>query len=83
MLGDLVQGEVSIENNQLDDLILLRSDGTPTYNLSVVVDDHDMGITHVIRGDDHLTNAVRQIQIFDALSWSRPACALYTTHSRC
>ena len=75
VLGDLVQGEVSIENNQLDDLILLRSDGTPTYNLSVVVDDHDMGITHVIRGDDHLTNAVRQSQIFDALSWSRPAYA--------
>ncbi len=75
LLDDLVQGEVSIENNQLDDLILLRSDGTPTYNLSVVVDDHDMGITHVIRGDDHLTNAVRQSQIFDALSWSRPAYA--------
>jgi len=75
VLDDLVQGEVSVENNQLDDLILLRSDGTPTYNLSVVVDDHDMGITHVIRGDDHLTNAVRQSQIFDALSWSRPAYA--------
>ena len=75
ILEDLVQGYVTVENNQLDDLILLRSDGTPTYNLSVVVDDHDMGITHVIRGDDHLTNAVRQSQIFDALKWSRPAYA--------
>ena len=75
ILEDLVQGYVTVENNQLDDLILLRSDGTPTYNLSVVVDDHDMGITHVIRGDDHLTNAVRQSQIFDALKWSRPTYA--------
>ena len=75
LLTDLVQGDVRVENNQLDDLILLRSDGTPTYNLSVVVDDHDMNITHVIRGDDHLTNAVRQSQIFDALSWARPAYA--------
>lgn len=74
-LEDLVQGQVNVDNNQLDDLILLRSDGTPTYNLSVVVDDHDMNITHVIRGDDHLTNAVRQSQIFDALSWPRPAYA--------
>jgi glutamyl-tRNA synthetase len=74
-LEDLVQGQVNVDNNQLDDLILLRSDGTPTYNLSVVVDDHDMNITHVIRGDDHLTNALRQSQIFDALSWPRPAYA--------
>ena len=75
ILEDLVQGYVTVENNQMDDLILLRSDGTPTYNLSVVVDDHDMGITHVIRGNDHLTNAVRQSQIFDAMKWSRPAYA--------
>lgn len=75
ILEDLVQGYVTVENNQMDDLILLRSDGTPTYNLSVVVDDHDMGITHVIRGDDHLTNAARQSQIFDAMKWSRPAYA--------
>src|SRR3989442_350522 len=67
---DLVQGEVTVENAELDDLILLRADGTPTYNLSVVVDDHDMGITHVIRGDDHLNNAFRQTQIYRALDGS-------------
>src|SRR6266496_601451 len=72
---DLVQGEVTVENAELDDLILLRADGTPTYNLSVVVDDHDMGITHVIRGDDHLTNAARQTQIFKALGWQTPIYA--------
>ena len=60
MIDDRVQGRVVFPNKELDDLIILRSDGTPTYNLSVVVDDHDMGITHVIRGDDHLTNAARQ-----------------------
>lgn len=75
VLDDRVQGTVAIDNHQLDDLVLLRSDGTPTYNLSVVVDDHDMNITHVIRGDDHLTNAARQSQIFDALSWDRPVYA--------
>src|ERR1700731_626824 len=68
-IHDLVQGEVTVENAELDDLILLRADGTPTYNLSVVVDDHDMGITHVIRGDDHLNNAFRQTQIYRALDW--------------
>lgn len=72
MIHDLVQGDVKVPNAQLDDLILLRADGTPTYNLSVVVDDHDMGITHVIRGDDHLTNMFRQFQIFKAMEWPVP-----------
>ena len=74
-IRDLVQGEVTVENSELDDLILLRADGTPTYNLSVVVDDHDMGITHVIRGDDHLNNAFRQTQIYRALDWPVPEFA--------
>ncbi len=74
-IHDLVQGQVTVENAQLDDLIILRADGTPTYNLSVVVDDHDMGITHVIRGDDHLNNAFRQTQIYRALDWSVPQFA--------
>lgn len=69
---DLVQGEVTVENTQLDDLILLRSDGTPTYMLSVVVDDHDMGVTQIIRGDDHLTNTFRQAQIYAAAGWQMP-----------
>ncbi len=72
VVSDLVQGEVTVDNSQIDDLILLRSDGTPTYMLSVVVDDHDMGITHVIRGDDHLTNTFRQIQIYKACGWTIP-----------
>lgn len=72
LIHDLVQGEVRVSNQQLDDLIILRSDGTPTYNLSVVVDDHDMGITHIIRGDDHLTNMFRQFQIFKAMDWKIP-----------
>ena len=71
-IHDLVQGDVTVSNGQLDDLILLRADGTPTFNLSVVVDDHDMGITHVIRGDDHLTNMFRQFQIFQAMGWTSP-----------
>lgn len=75
VIDDHVQGSVTFQNKELDDLILLRSDGTPTYMLSVVVDDHDMGITHVIRGDDHLTNAARQSQIYDALDWARPEFA--------
>src|SRR5262249_6889644 len=62
-------------NENLDDLVLLRSDGTPTYMLAVVVDDHDMGVTHVIRGDDHLTNAARQTQIYSALGWNVPVMA--------
>jgi len=74
-IHDLVQGEVTVENSELDDLILLRADGTPTYNLSVVVDDHDMGITHVIRGDDHLNNAFRQTQIYRAMDWPVPEFA--------
>jgi glutamyl-tRNA synthetase len=69
---DLVLGEVTVQNEELDDLIILRSDGTPTYNLSVVVDDHDMAITHVIRGADHLRNTFRQTQIYDALGWPIP-----------
>jgi glutamyl-tRNA synthetase len=69
---DGVQGEVRVSNEQLDDMILLRSDGTPTYMLSVVVDDHDMDITHVIRGDDHLTNTFRQRQIYDSMGWEAP-----------
>ena len=72
ILDALVQGKVTVANAQLDDMILLRSDGSPTYMLSVVVDDHDMGITHVIRGDDHLTNAFRQIQLFRAMDWNVP-----------
>jgi glutamyl-tRNA synthetase len=74
-IPDLVQGEVTVSNAELDDLILLRADGTPTYNLSVVVDDHDMGITQVIRGDDHLNNAFRQTQIYRALDWPVPEFA--------
>ena len=74
-IRDLVQGEVTVANSQLDDLIILRSDGTPTYNFSVVVDDHDMAISHVIRGDDHLNNAFRQVQIYRALDWAVPEFA--------
>jgi glutamyl-tRNA synthetase len=72
IIDDQVQGRVVFQNKVLDDLIILRSDGTPTYNLSVVVDDHDMGVTHIIRGDDHLTNAARQSQIYAALGWETP-----------
>jgi glutamyl-tRNA synthetase len=75
IIEDRVQGRVTVANEQLDDLILLRGDGTPTYNLSVVVDDHDMAITHVIRGDDHFNNAFRQTQIYRALSWDVPVFA--------
>ncbi|UCH74535.1 MAG: glutamate--tRNA ligase [Rhodospirillales bacterium] len=74
-IADSVQGDVRIANAQLDDMVLMRSDGTPTYMLSVVVDDHDMGITNVIRGVDHLTNAARQIQLFNALDWEIPVFA--------
>jgi glutamyl-tRNA synthetase len=74
-VDDLVQGRIAWRNETLDDLVLLRSDGTPTYMLAVVVDDHDMGITHVIRGDDHLTNAARQTLIYRALGWEVPAFA--------
>src|SRR5579864_1079626 len=75
VIEDQVQGRVVWQNENLDDLVLLRSDGTPTYMLAVVVDDHDMGITHIIRGDDHFTNAARQKQIYDALGWPVPVMA--------
>jgi glutamyl-tRNA synthetase len=75
VVEDGVQGRVVWQNKDLDDLVLLRSDGNPTYMLAVVVDDHDMGVTQVIRGDDHLTNAARQRQISDALGWEAPAMA--------
>ncbi|KQS55992.1 glutamate--tRNA ligase [Brevundimonas sp. Leaf363] len=75
VVDDAVQGRVSWDVSALDDLVLLRSDGAPTYNLAVVVDDHDMGVTHVIRGDDHLNNAARQGLIYDALGWGRPTFA--------
>jgi glutamyl-tRNA synthetase len=74
-ITDLVQGEVIVQNSQLDDMVLLRADGTPTYMLSVVVDDEDMGITHVIRGDDHLNNAFRQLQLIRAMGFGEPAYA--------
>jgi len=72
---DEVQGDVTLSNDQLDDMVMLRSDGTPVYMLAVVVDDHDMGVTHVIRGDDHLTNAFRQKMIYDAMGWEFPVMA--------
>ncbi|HWX49896.1 MAG TPA: glutamate--tRNA ligase [Roseomonas sp.] len=72
VIHDLVQGEVRVQNSELDDMVILRSDGTPTYLHAVVVDDHDMEITHVIRGDDHLTNTFRQAMIYDAMGWTRP-----------
>ncbi|MBL9050237.1 MAG: glutamate--tRNA ligase [Tabrizicola sp.] len=75
VIDDKVQGQVVIKNETLDDLIVLRSDGTPTYMLAVVVDDHDMGVTHVIRGDDHLVNAARQQMIYDAMGWEVPVWA--------
>jgi glutamyl-tRNA synthetase len=75
VIEDRVQGRVVFANKELDDLVILRSDGSPTYNLSVVVDDHDMDITHIIRGDDHLTNAARQSQIYKALGWETPVFA--------
>ncbi len=75
VIEDQVQGRVVWQNENLDDLVLLRSDGTPTYMLAVVVDDHDMDVTHIIRGDDHLTNAARQKQIYDALGWPVPMMA--------
>ena len=71
-INDLVQGPVTVANAELDDMVLLRSDGTPTYMLAVVVDDHDMGVTHVIRGDDHLNNAFRQLALIRAMGWDEP-----------
>jgi glutamyl-tRNA synthetase len=75
VIHDLVQGRVTVQNAELDDMILLRSDGTPTYMLAVVVDDYDMGVTHVIRGDDHLNNAFRQLPIVRAMGWPEPTYA--------
>ncbi len=75
VVEDMVQGTVRVANAEMDDMIILRSDGTPTYLHAVVVDDHDMGITHVIRGDDHLTNTFRQVQIFQAMGWDQPRFA--------
>jgi len=75
VIDDQVQGKVTIRNDQLDDMVLLRSDGTPVYMLAVVVDDHDMGVTHVIRGDDHLNNAARQMMIYTAMGWTIPVWA--------
>ena len=72
VVHDHVQGEVVFKTENLDDFIILRSDGTPTYMLAVVVDDHDMGVTHIIRGDDHLTNAARQIIIYNGMGWDVP-----------
>ena len=75
IVADMVKGPVRFANRELDDLVLLRTDGAPTYNLAVVVDDHDMGVTHVIRGDDHLNNAARQALIYEAMGWELPAFA--------
>ena len=75
VIRDAVQGDVTVRNAQLDDMIILRSDGTPTYMLAVVVDDHDMGVTHVIRGDDHLNNAARQMLVYTAMGWPVPVWA--------
>ena len=75
VIDDLVQGRVTVQNAEIDDFVLLRSDGTPTYMLAVVVDDHDMGVTHVIRGDDHLNNAFRQLAIIRAMGWPEPTYA--------
>jgi glutamyl-tRNA synthetase len=75
VIEDAVQGRVTFGNDQLDDMVLLRSDGTPTYMHAVVVDDHDMGVTHVIRGDDHLNNAARQAQVYRAMGWAEPVWA--------
>jgi glutamyl-tRNA synthetase len=72
IVADKVQGTVTIKNTELDDMVLLRSDGTPTYMLAVVVDDHDMGITDIIRGDDHFTNSFRQLMIYNAMGWKTP-----------
>ncbi len=74
-LKDLVQGDVEIENNTIEDFIILRNDGTPTYNLSATVDDHQMGMTHIIRGDDHKINTFKQIQIYQAMGWDVPEFA--------
>ena len=75
ILKDLVQGDVEIENSTIEDFVILRNDGTPTYNLSATVDDHEMGMTHIIRGDDHKINTFKQIQIYEAMKWDVPLFA--------
>ena len=75
ILKDLVQGDVEIDNNTIEDFIILRNDGTPTYNLSASVDDHQMNMTHIIRGDDHKINTFKQIQIYQAMKWELPSFA--------
>jgi glutamyl-tRNA synthetase len=80
VVDDQVQGRVVWQNENLDDFVLLRSDGTPTYMLAVVVDDHDMGVSHIIRGDDHLNNGARQTQIYQALGWKVPVMARLLIH---
>ena len=75
ILKDLVQGDVEIENNTIEDFVILRNDGTPTYNLSASVDDHQMNMTHIIRGDDHKINTFKQIQIYEAMKWDLPSFA--------
>jgi glutamyl-tRNA synthetase len=75
IINDLVQGKIEVANSELDDMVILRSDGTPTYNLAVIVDDYDMNISHIIRGDDHMNNSFRQKIIYDALNWQMPQCA--------
>ena len=72
VINDIIQGTIKVSNEEIDDFIIMRSDGTPTYMLSVVVDDYDMKISHVIRGNDHLTNTFRQMQILNALKWKKP-----------
>ena len=75
ILKDLVQGDVEIENNTIEDFVILRNDGTPTYNLSAAVDDHQMNMSHIIRGDDHKINTFKQIQIYQAMKWEIPSFA--------
>ncbi len=77
-----MQGTVRFRNDQLDDMVCLRSDGTPTYMLAVVVDDHDMGVTHVIRGDDHLNNAARQTMVYHAMGWDGAGLGAYPADPR-
>ncbi len=81
ILKDLVQGDVEIENNTIEDFIILRNDGTPTYNLSATVDDHQMGMTHIIRGDDHKINTFKQMQIYLAMNWEVPQFAHISINS--
>ena len=76
-ISDAVQGDVTVQNRVLDDMVILRADGSPTYMLAVVVDDHDMGITHVIRGDDHLNNAFRQYMVYQGMGWQVPVFATF------